>query len=56
MLVNYAVHPGELWHGLLYDRNTHFGAALKLAIALQNFDVLRFLDLLLQGPYLAAGR
>ena len=46
MLVNYAANPGELWYGLLYDRNTHFGAALKLAVALQNFNAPRFLDLL----------
>jgi hypothetical protein len=49
MLVNYAADPGELWYNLYSDRNTHFNAALKLAEALQNFNVPRFLDLLVQA-------
>jgi Dolichyl-phosphate-mannose-protein mannosyltransferase len=48
MLVDYAANPGELWHGLLQDRNVHFDAALQLAVALRNFDVVTFLGLLLE--------
>jgi hypothetical protein len=48
MLANYAENPGELWHGLLQDRNVHFDAGLQLAVALQNFDVSTFLGLRLQ--------
>jgi hypothetical protein len=48
MLVNYAADPGELWHGLRHDRNVHFGAAIQLAVALRDFDVLNFLGLLLE--------
>jgi hypothetical protein len=47
MLVEYAANPGELWHGLLQDRNVHFDAALQLAVAMQDFDVSTFLTLLL---------
>src|SRR3984885_16033464 len=47
MLPNYAGNPGELWHGLLQDRNVHFDAALQLAVAMQDFDVSTFLTLLL---------
>jgi hypothetical protein len=49
MLVNYAADPAELWYNLHSDRNTHFDAALKFAVALQNFNVPRFLDLLVQA-------
>jgi 4-amino-4-deoxy-L-arabinose transferase-like glycosyltransferase len=45
MLVDYAANPGGLWHGLLHDRNVHFGAALKLTVALQHFNVPKFLGL-----------
>jgi Dolichyl-phosphate-mannose-protein mannosyltransferase len=48
MLVNYAANPGELWYGLLQDRNVHFDAAIQLAVALRNFDVPTFLGLLLE--------
>jgi hypothetical protein len=49
MLVNYAANPGELWYGFLRDRNSHFGGALRLAVALQNFNLPRFLALVAEA-------
>ena len=51
MLVNYASDPGELWHGLRHDRNVHFGEALKLAVALQSFNLPRALALLIEPHF-----